>query len=698
MDNSQKKIKIFIFIGVLVLGACRQTRPFTAFSNDFYWESDQSQISATDGTLNIWSGFLITEGAFHSDKRKSSLDLWRRTPLTNVLLKIDYQLEGSSAVFSLPGNKSRRLVLPCSSKFRRIDCHVNLKKGLNLLSFSTKPGSRLVVRGVSVGEPVMRRHLEKGESLTLFPPPGEGELTLAGKGRIGIETTLFRQTGEKKTRREDSTGLFSSTLRIPFSFLERGCLKITSVSGRFNISGYFNRPKPVAPIQSLRFKGKPDVFIFLLDACQASHLGIYGYQRPTSPNIDRLARDATVFESAYANATYTRASVPSFFTGIFPDSDDSFSLAKVTLPQFLNSQGYIVNILSTSFFVSDLVRFPRQGVQIFEYFPDWRLPTEKERIIRRFCTLLESPAPRFTYLHYLEPHLPIVPPPPFRDMFNKEKKANGGGANTFGNLPPASKRKDKDQWEMFFNKDGKKESGNQIMFQIWHDKKLRHSRNLSPEQVQEVIDDYDSSIAYIDAEVGKLLACLKVKNLYDDSLIVIMADHGEALYEHKEWFHGNNVFEETSRVPMIVKFPRKMGLTGRVQRVVQLLDLFPTLADACWQSLPLEGRSLLQAAANPQLDDTLVISRTGHKIPIYGVRWQNWYYICKMNTYAEQLFDLQGNKLKDVHDKYPELCQLLFLRLLERVKGSQGGNAGQGIDISKLPKKEIENLKALGYL
>jgi len=166
-------IKACIIIGVLVLGACRQARPFTAFTHDFYWESDQSRISATDGMLNIWSGFIITEGTFHANKRESALALWRRTPITSALLKIEYQLEGSPAVFSSHGKKAQRLTLPCSPKFRRIDCRVNLKTGLNLLSFYTEPESRLVVRGVAVGESKMRRHLEKGDSLILFPPPGK---------------------------------------------------------------------------------------------------------------------------------------------------------------------------------------------------------------------------------------------------------------------------------------------------------------------------------------------------------------------------------------------------------------------------------------------------------------------------------------------------------------------------------------------
>lgn len=658
-------IKICIIIGVLVLGACQQARPFTAFTHDFYWESDQSQISATDGTLNIWSGFSIENSAFHSNQGESLLTLWRRTPINNALLKIDYQLEGSPAVFFSPGKKSLRLTLPSSPKFRRIDCRINLKTGLNLLSFFTEPGSRLVVRGVAVGEPMVRRHLEKGESLILYPTPGKGELTLAGKGRIRIETILFTQTGEKKTQREDSTGLFSSTLRVPFSFPERGCLKITAVSGRFNISGYFNQAKPVAAVQSPRFKGKPDIFIFLLDACQASHLGIYGYHRPISPNIDRLAREAVVFENAYTNVVYTQASTSSFFTGRLPDnSNNSFLQAKTTLFQFLQGQGYTVGLQSESFFISERSNFPRAGVHSLDYYPDWREPAAKKRIIQRFCELLKNPSPRFIYLHYLEPHLPIVPPPPFRDMFNTS---------------------------------GKVKKGERLTFSIYQNPKLAHSP-MTPDQVQEVVDDYDSSIAYIDGEVGKLFNCLKTRGLYNDSLIIIMADHGEALYEHQEWFHGGNVYEETTRVPLIVKFPQQMGLKGRVARVVQLLDLFPTLVDACGLRLPLEGRSLLQAVAAPGLDDTLVIARTIIGPLTYGVRWQNWYYMYNMKNSREKLFQMKSGNPDSIADKHPELCRMLYLRLLDRINQSQTEATIKKIDTSKLSKKEIENLKTLGYL
>ena len=261
-----------------------------------------------------------------------------------------------------------------------------------------------------------------------------------------------------------------------------------------------------------------------------------------------------------------RPALPVIFTGLFPDnSNNSFSQAKTTLFQFLQGQGYTVSLQSESFFISERSNFPRAGVHSLDYYPDWREPAAKKRIIQRFCELLKNPSPRFIYLHYLEPHLPIVPPPPFRDMFNTK---------------------------------GKVKQGERLTFSIYQNPKLAHSL-MTPDQVQEVVDDYDSSIAYIDGEVGKLLNCLKTRGLYNDSLIIIMADHGEALYEHQEWFHGGNVYEETTHVPLIVKFPQQMGLKGRIARVVQLLDLFPTLVDVCGQRLALEGRSLLQAVAAP---------------------------------------------------------------------------------------------------
>ena len=557
-------LKIFSIAALLALSACNPAKPYMGSSADFFWESDQTRISPEDGSLNVWSGFTVEMGVFRASDRDSSLALWRRAPVTNARLEIEYQLRGNPAVFSSPGLKATPRNLAISPDFRCSDFRIDLRSGLNVLVFRTRPGSQLKIREVRLGDPTKRKHLENGDSLLLCPPPGTGELTLKGKGQVEIQTTLFGQGKEKLPVGKMKTGWFSSTLKIPFSLADRGCLKITSVSGRFTVSAYSSRPAPRQPaLRPSRFAAKPDVFIFLLDACQAAHLGAYGYPRPTSPHLDRLAREAMVFENAYANATFTKASVPSFFTGLFPDSDDVFPRAKLTLQQFLKSQDYAVSILSTSFFVSDFVGFPRQGTRHFEYFADWHLPLEKERIVRRFCALLEPPAPRFVYLHYLEPHLPIVPPPPFRDMFKAGEKTDPSAARTFGKLPDPGQRTHNDQWELFFDPAGKKDEKDQVMFKLWHDKNYRHSRDLTPEQVQKVVDDYDSSIAYIDAEVGKLLSCLKAKNIYDDSMIVIMADHGEALYEHKEWFHGNNVYDETSRVPMIVKFPKKMGLQGR---------------------------------------------------------------------------------------------------------------------------------------
>ena len=97
----------------------------------------------------------------------------------------------------------------------------------------------------------------------------------------------------------------------------RGYATFSAVSGSFDVVERTAVPIQDAPAAGTpKFTGRPDIFIFLIDACRPDHLGLYGYKRPTSPNLDRLAEDAVVFENAYANASFTRSSVATLFTGL----------------------------------------------------------------------------------------------------------------------------------------------------------------------------------------------------------------------------------------------------------------------------------------------------------------------------------------------------------------------------------------------
>ena len=192
---------------------------------------------------------------------------------------------------------------------------------------------------------------------------------------------------------------------------------------------------------------------------------------------------------------------------------------------------------------------------------------------------------------------------------------------------------------------------------------------------------------------------MKKAGLYEEALIVILSDHGEAMYEHKAWGHSRNVFEETTRVPLLVKFPASMNLRGRVPKVVQLTDFFPTLTDIFGQSVPLPGRSLIAAVEEPAIDDVCAISQSIADVAQFGMRWRQWYYMVSLNTGRERLFDLDRDPLTEAKDgakEMKEFFRAMFLDWLARSDDTP--DASTAIDLKTLTPAEIESLKSLGYL
>ena len=98
-------------------------------------------------------------------------------------------------------------------------------------------------------------------------------------------------------------------------------------------------------------------------------------------------------------------------------------------------------------------------------------------------------------------------------------------------------------------------------------------------QIDHAVNLYDGELAYVDRELGRFFDHVKAEGLYDSSLIVVTADHGEAFYEHGYWKHTQTLYEEMVRVPLIVKWPAESP-TGRVPNLVSQVDVFPTVLGA----------------------------------------------------------------------------------------------------------------------
>jgi len=666
------------FVSWLVLGtalcggiACRDRSAGSELPATFIWGKDQHLIDPASGRMNIWGGFELKDGYFLADKNIARFILWRKRR-SSVRINIRYALQGDPCAFSVNGKKER--ALPPSLRNTDARFNVKLNEGFNFLQFDKAVNDVLKIASINIqqsGDARTTRRLQQGETLAFFVDKGTGRIEFRGSGRMKITEMHFRDGNPSPRVSERKAGFLSGRTLHTFSFDQAGCLTAAVESGGFDVTGYSFSPRAVErpPAVETALPKDPDIFIFLMDACQAKHLGTYGYSRPTSPNIDRFAQDAVVFENAYANASFTRSSVATLFTGLYPETHkvrilrNKLSEDLLTLPVYLKGKGYRTSLFTSTGNVSASLGFARGIDDYLPFIEEWRRGHERA-IPPEFRSWLSHTGPLFSYVHYMEPHLPITPPPPYRGMFTNSKIGSSA-------------------WRVTGN--------SQELMDAEHP--------LAPGEIKTVVDNYDSAIAFVDSEIGKLLQSLREKGLYENSLIVILSDHGESLYEHEQWGHGHFVYEETARVPLVVKFPAAMNLKGRVKTVVELAGVFPTVLDIFGQRLPLDGKSLLDAAAPGQENDDIAVCCSFNVRADFGLRWRQWYDIINMGTGRETLYRAADPFFQETREPEESVRTLLKARFLDWLKRfSEIDQRPVRIDLNGLPKNEIENLRSLGYL
>lgn len=309
----------------------------------------------------------------------------------------------------------------------------------------------------------------------------------------------------------------------------------------------------------------PHVLIFLVDTLRADRLGCYGYDRPTSPNIDRFAAGAVRFEHAVAQSSWTRPSTASILTGLYPHSHGARSRNHVLardvayLPEVLRSIGYRALGVSSNSIAGPTFGF-RRGFSHFKQLPEnlsspgIHIPVW--RVVNETLEWLERIGPEdsfFVYMHAMDPHAPYYPPEPHRSRFAPDAPAGALGKN-MGKLQP---------------------------FEIPH-----------------LSDLYDAEIATVDEHFGRLLEELDQRGFLDDTLVVFVSDHGEEFQDHGNHGHGSNLYREQIHVPLIVQLPTRLRAPVErsvVEEQVQQIDIAPTILEAIGRSglIETDGRSLL---------------------------------------------------------------------------------------------------------
>ena len=288
----------------------------------------------------------------------------------------------------------------------------------------------------------------------------------------------------------------------------------------------------------------PNLLFITIDCLRADHVGAYGYPHPTTPNIDALSAKGLRFANAYANAPMTLPSIPQIFTSqLFPSRDEPlltapFSNAGIPSAAFVNN-AWIPLWLSQGAHAEP----PGTFDQIISGSLDARAITD-----RALAWLGDNDQNRFAlYLHFLDAHTPYRPPARWREIF-VDPKYQGPVGDTF------------------------------------HDDKGAAAGKYNAKDQKKIIALYDAGIRYVDAQIQRILEKLKSDHAFDNTLIVISADHGEELWDHGSFFHGQSLYEELLHIPLIVKLPDSVDAGRVVKRTVQGIDLAPSILD--WMNLP----------------------------------------------------------------------------------------------------------------
>jgi arylsulfatase A-like enzyme len=329
------------------------------------------------------------------------------------------------------------------------------------------------------------------------------------------------------------------------------------------------------------------VLLIAIDTLRADHLGCYGYPRPTSPHLDRLAASGTLFLDCVSPHIPTHPAFTTLHTGrdVFGHGVVSHAGAVEpadlpTLAELLAARGVFTAA------VDNLGRWFSRGFELSRSY-SWEKPPrggwrKAEAVNNEALPALEACAasgrPFFLFVHYWDPHTPYLPPPPFDRRFyqgDERDPANRSMEPVFG-------------FEPF-----------RAYFEQWLP---------GVTDIRFPIAQYDAEIAYADAAVGRLLGRLDELGLREQTLVVVLADHGEIMDEHVGYFDHHGLYEGNVRVPCLLSWPGQgAGAAGRVPPgrrlggTVRMLDVAPTVLDAFglvdvgWEH-GLAGQSLLDLA------------------------------------------------------------------------------------------------------
>ena len=436
-----------------------------------------------------------------------------------------------------------------------------------------------------------------------------------------------------------------------------------------------------------------NIILISLDTLRASSMSCYEHKNLTTPHLDRLATQSTLFERCISPHIPTHPGHTTMFTGkdvlthqiITHAGTRDLHPSVKTFPELLSEAGYFTVAADR------LGRWFKRGFDD-EYYRGYTWESKfhnarkAEAVNQASMELLDvalsQDKPWFAFLHYWDPHTPYLPPAPFERMFysGDECAPNNSSMDAVYNCEPF-----KDYFMEWMCTPDASAPEDIDKKRLWTD---RHYVNAQ----------YDASIAYMDASLAHLFQYLSDNGVMNETLLIITADHGEELDEHELWYDHHGLYETNCRVPLIIHCPDVVPQGQRLDGIVTLKDIAPTIFDYAGLS-ELAEREKMEGVSLRGLMDTG--SDVGSTESVYltecswmkkrGWQTKQWKLIVETgdtpevyNTPALELYDLEDDP-DEVYNLAEEASDIV-----EQLKGDMADFLQQRLAETGLPDATVE--------
>jgi len=424
----------------------------------------------------------------------------------------------------------------------------------------------------------------------------------------------------------------------------------------------------------------------VIDTLRRDALGCYGNRFAISPRIDGIASEGIRFERAIASSGWTLPSIASLLSGAHPTIHGALGKRTIVTPirselpmaaEIFKSNGFSTLGLGNNAYTSALLGFGR-GFDVYDdrHAYNDRIRRADETIDRALQLIRQHRnKSKFVFIHFYDPHLNFDPPAGY------EAKFTGGRISP---SPPLTK---------------------EVCLGMMTDK-----GNSPPpaEDIDYMKGVYYGEVNFSDAQVGRLVDGLKQMGLYDEATLVITSDHGEEFWEHGGFEHAHTVYDELTRVPLIMKLPGAGAYAKPVVKAqIRQLDVMPTLFGLAGIEKPASfvGRSLMPFIMGQTEEDLLAFSEgTLHGSDKLAWSTEQYTYIVDVNPEAKRKAELYAwrndpHQKEDLISKQPGIARALhqemgqfYSKLLARAKTMSQPK------VKNMHPQIIESLKSLGYI